>query len=485
MMKKVKNEKIDVIKYFFTKVFSGILSFVSMSLYTYFIDPDIFGDYSLIIGFVNIIISIFIGWISSASLRYYSNYKNDKNIFFTNIIFDWIVMVIVSIIIILLSGVFIKNIPLLNYMKYVILIFIFMSTFDIFNSIFRAAKKTNMYFLIAIGQYIISLSLFIVLLKCFDLKLTAVFMSSIASYMVLAFVSIIYFKIYKYLNIKYISKDIQIKFLKYGLPMVGVWGTTWILNYSDRYIIKLFYSSYEVGLYDVASKLAENSINMLITSLSMTMMPILIDKYNSKGKLEAEKTHKEFLRYYFLLIIPAILGLIGIRSFIYGTLINKSYIEGMDIIIFISLSMFFSGFNQFLYKLWQLQEKTNNILIFMIISVVLNIILNILLLPKYGFIIASVTTLIANMVSSILALVYINMKKDLSVKIDIKSFIKIILSGVVMFLFVISTIGHINNIFYFVLLIILAVIIYGLMLVILGELKNEIAIFTNFIKRSK
>jgi len=262
--------------------------------------------------------------------------------------------------------------------------------------------------------------------------------------------------------------------------MIGVWGVTWILNYSDRYIIKMFYSSYEVGLYDVASKLAENSINMLITSLSMAMMPILIDKYNDKGKKEAEKTHKEFLRYYFLIVIPAILGLIGIRKYVYGTLINASYIEGVDVVIYIAISMFFSGFNQFIYKLWQLKEKTGKILIFMIISVVINIVLNILLIPKYGFIAAAITTLVANMISSIIA--FFNIKKDFCVEIDIVSTIKIVLSSIIMFLFVEFFIKYIHNFALFIFVIIFAVIIYFICLFISGEIKEEVLKIKNITK---
>lgn len=474
----IKNKNLDVIKYFITKLMAGILSFIMISIYTYMIDPAIYGNYSLIIGVINIIISMFIGWISSSSLRYYSNYENDKKTFYSNIFFEWIIMIITSIIVIIIIGSISKEVPIINYINFVLLLFIFTSTQDIFTSIIRAARKTNFYFFIIVGQYIINIILFITLIKVFHIDIEAIFISSIISYAILTIISILYLKIYKYISYKSVSKEIQVKFLKYGLPMIGVWGVNWVLNYSDRYIIKLFFSSYEVGLYDIAAKLAENSINMLITSLSMAMMPILIEKYNKFGKEEAELEHGKFLNCYLILIIPAVIGIILIREFIYNTLISREYISGMNTIICISISMFFLGFNQFMYKLWQLKEKTNKILLFMTISVIINIILNLIFIPKYGYISASVTTLIASAISTLLTI--FSIKKDFKIMVNYKIILNSIISSSVMAVFLLIFSKYMKNLTLGVIILVIAIIIYFVVLILLiGKnnikklLKNE------------
>lgn len=475
----MKSGKIDVLLYFFTKALSGILSFVLVSLYTFLLKPGVYGNYSLIYGVVNVAISILMGWISSSCLRYYSDYKNNKNSFYTNVVIDWLLMILLSFIIIITISLFSINIPIKPFLTYVLLLLVFNSIYEIFNSILRANKSTFIYLCVIVGQYLITIPSFIIMLKVFHMDLNGIFISLILSYFVMSTFLVFHFKIYKYINLKYYSGTIQKRFLKYGIPMIGVWATSWILNYSDRYLIKIFCSSSEVGLYDIGYKLAENSINILITSLSMAMMPILIDKYNNDGEKAAEDIHYKFLKYYFILVIPSVLGLIAIKDDIYGILINKQYIDGSMTIVFISLSMLFFGFNQMIYKLLQLKEKTNRILVFTIISVILNIILNVILIPKYGFIMAAITTLISNVISTLIA--YIDISKYFAIRIDFKSLIKVLISGTVMFLAV-SNIKS-SNLFELCIIVLISIVIYFGLLLLLGEFKDELKKIKNIRKK--
>lgn len=473
------NNKTDIIIFFLTKVFSGILSFIAISIFTYYLKPDLYGEYSLIQGIINILVSIFIGWLSSASLRYYDDYKESREKFFSNLFIDYLISLIVVLLITLVMASVSININIKEYLLFSILLFITYSLSDLFCSIIRASKETKTYFLIVIGQYVINISAFLLMTLVYKLELNAIFISYIFSYGLISLYCVFHYKIFKYIKFNQYSIIIQKKILKYGLPMVGVWATNWILNYSDRYIIKLFFSSNEVGFYDIAYKLSENSINIIITSISMAMMPHIIEAYKKGGNSKSNAILKNYIRIFNILIIPSIFGLIGIRNHLYGTLISKDYISGVNTIIYIAVSMFFFGICQLLYKIWQLNEKTSNILKLMIISVILNIILNIIFIPKFGFEVAAVTTLFSNIITFIFT--YFFIKKNYLFKLDFSNFFKVLFSSIIMFIFIICFNNFVKNILWVVIEIVFSIIIYVNILFLLKGLEPEKKLIKNFL----
>ena len=92
-------EKMNMLKYFIAKILIGLLGMICLSLYSKMLKPDIYGIYSLLLGFINVSISIFIGWIGSSALRYYDAYKENKKIFISNLMIDWFFMTFLMIII--------------------------------------------------------------------------------------------------------------------------------------------------------------------------------------------------------------------------------------------------------------------------------------------------------------------------------------------------------------------------------------------------
>lgn len=421
--------------------------------------------------------------MSSAVLRYYDDYKELKEKIFTNIFIDYIFLTIVVILTFIAISFISINIKLKDYLLFTILLFIGCSLSDLFASIVRASKETKIYVILVITQYIISIFMFLILTIVYNMKISAVFISYIISYLIIILYYIIHYRIYKYIKLKDYSFEIQKKFLKYGLPMVGVWATSWILNYSDRYIIQLFTSTEKVGLYDIAYKLSENSINIITTSISMAMMPHIIEEFKNGGNIRANDILKKYLKIFNIIIIPAIFGLIGIRNHIYGTLISIDYISGSNIIIYISISMFFLGTSQLLYKIWQLNEKTVNILRLMIFSVILNILLNIIFVPKYGFIVAAVTTLLSNIITFVLT--YYSIKRAYLFKFDYLSFIKILSSSILMYLFIIIVNPFINSIPKLILEIVIAIIIYFVSLMLFKEIKDEMNTIKSHFRKNK
>ncbi|MBR6033917.1 MAG: polysaccharide biosynthesis C-terminal domain-containing protein [Clostridia bacterium] len=472
MQSKVSKTSKDVIKFFIAKVMIGIIGLVLVSLYSYLLTPDVYGDYSLVVGVIKVLISIFIGWVGSSALRYYDQYKNEEKNFLSNVVVQWIAMTIVMVIIAYIVGSLFQGLLIKEYFIYVLLLLTFMGFVEIFEKILRAAQKTNIYLIAIVLQSILNVSLLYILAKKYNLGIYSMFIANVISYVAFTLIAIFAFKLYGKINFKLISKEIQNKFFKYGFPMVGIWGVSWFLSAADRYMIKIFSSNYDVGLYDIAYKITENSINMIISSFTLAVFPMLVATWNKDGKEKSEKVLTRVINYLFLLLIPSVVGLIGIREKLYGTIVSEQYLGGNMVILFVGIGLIFNGFNQVIYKLWQLKEQPKKILYFMLVSLVIDIVLNIVLLPKYGYIAAAVTTLISYLFITIASVIAI--KKDFNIQIDKIKLLKCCISAAVMFAFLIYTREWVKNIVGLFILIAGAAIVYLITLFITGTLKEEI-----------
>ena len=117
--------KKDISLYFVSKVIVGFLGIVIINLYSTLLDPSSYGEYSLVAGFITVIMSVFTGWIGSASLRYYDEYKDKKHVFFINLLYYIICMFLVTFVIIILASFISTSIPIKKYLPFVILLNIY------------------------------------------------------------------------------------------------------------------------------------------------------------------------------------------------------------------------------------------------------------------------------------------------------------------------------------------------------------------------
>ena len=104
-MSNVKQNK-DILFFFIVKIIVGFIGISTVSLYSSFLNPEDYGDYSLLNSFIRILIAIFIGWIGSSSLRYYDDFKSRREAFFTNVTISSLIMIILLLSSLLMSSLF-------------------------------------------------------------------------------------------------------------------------------------------------------------------------------------------------------------------------------------------------------------------------------------------------------------------------------------------------------------------------------------------
>lgn len=357
------------------------------------------------------------------------------------------------------------------------------SGYEIYEKVLRASANFILYSVLTVFQYIINVTLFYVLAIRRRNDLSIVFISLIVSLVIFDIFAFAFSKSYKQLSAKSISPEMNKVFLKYGIPMIGTWAISWLLNYSDRYMIKIFYTTYEVGLYTTAYTVSQSAIGIFTSSITLTFFPILIKRWNENGKEAATKYINRIIEYYVMLLIPAVVGLGFVAKYFYGTLIDRSYIGGAAVIMLASIGFFFTGLNDIMYKLWQLEEKTNRIFGLMLLSFISNVVLNAVLLPIFGFIAAAYTTIASYLLIYIIAFFWI--RKEFAIKIKIIQLLQSIVAAIPMCIVLTIFKRFMGSIVGLIVSIIIAGLLYLLIQIAFGNFRDECKMVINKLKTKR
>ena len=228
-----------------------------------------------------------------------------------------------------------------------------------------------------------------------------------------------------------------------------------------------------VGNYDQAEKLVKMSMTV-ITSLGAVFIP-RNSALVKEGKIDELKSNiSQVSKFVMLVGLPMVFGIIAVSSnFIPWYLGVKQYgidnvnqvIIVMKILAPIVLIIGFS--NVFGLQILVPAEKDVKFTISIVSGSVINLILNLILIPRYNVLGASIATLVAESIVTIMMLIFV--RKYINLK-NIRHYWKIVLAGGIMFAVCLIEDKYLSSSVLHTLLIIgSGIIIYAISLLILRE----------------
>ncbi len=470
-------EKNKIIKetgmYLIGTVMVSILGFILSILYSKMFNPYDYGIYSLVYSTYSLITNIYGGWISLSMIRNAEQYiiQKKENVFFGTFYKLQAMMAVSFVIVGNTINIFL---PVENNVKIMFFIFTLVYFFEytilITNTVLRVKQNAKQYSKNTVINNF--LKIFFILFLYYVLHITNIVVIVI-SLLIAEMVQYIYIfhkvGLKKYYKRKLLNKTIAKKMFLFGFPLIGVTVTNWVLNVSDRYIIQLFYSPTEVGLYSYAYSLGNSLFSLLMQFIMLGAYPNIVKAWESGGREKSEEVIKTYLRIYLLIIIPACIGVIGVAKNFFLAFTDTQYQSSYSIFIITCIGIAILGLTQYSNKAWELRKKTKHILMLNIMAALINVVLNFIFIPTLGYEMGAVTTLVAYVLFFILSLIC--SRKFFTLKVDYKSLGKVIVSSAIMYLSIILINQiNINVIIKLILQILTGVIVYGIMLIVTREL---------------
>jgi len=260
--------------------------------------------------------------------------------------------------------------------------------------------------------------------------------------------------------------------LRYGFPLLGIELSYLVLQFGDQYIIRSYLGPIALGIYSAGYSIACMAGELLIFPVRNALMPIYMDIYSRKGFEETKLFLSITFKYFLLVAVPIIFGVIALAPELTRVLASEKYAQSCEVIPFVLVGVVIYGSSHF-FDAWLLLKKKTNKLVFILgAACFLNIVLNIILIPQFNIKGAAISTLVAFSLYTVLIVLF--SYKKLMFHVDIFLFLRNIMFAYIMY--VVITKISLENVFASLgLKIVIGIILYiALIMIFERDLRYEI-----------
>lgn len=377
--------------YTITNFFLKGITFLSIPIFTRLLSTKDYGVVSLYNTWV-VIFTIIIGLSLNESIRRAKyDYSDNYNEFVSSITFLSLIIFLVYLIIFIPLGNVLQGVTGLSAFLFYLMIFqsFFTNIQELTMTKLRFEYKYKMVSIISIilGLSGIILSIFLIQTQFEGQSFLGKIIGTLIPIIIIGFFCIFYLlgKGKEFVNLVY---------WKYALvlstPLIFHSLSSVANNLFDRILINKYLGDSATGIYSFAYNVAV-IVGVIGISLEQAWLPWFFEKFK-QSKLTIIKERARIYRNFYTVIYICVLM---VSTEIIKVMAAEDFWGGLDILPWIFMAYYF----QFMYALEVNVEfalkKTILIPLGTIFSAIINIILNILLIPKFGYMAAAITTVIS------------------------------------------------------------------------------------------
>jgi len=374
---------------------SKMLVFLLMPLYTRVLSSSDYGIVDLIIQTSNLLIPIVSLGIANAVIRF----GLDKSVKKSDVFSTGLVTIMLGFTVFLILIPLLKKITYISSHTVLIYIFVLMSCLRTLCSQFvRAKEYVKLYAIDGVISTITIIVFNVLFLIVFKLGITgyvlAIVISDMLSTIFLFFVA----KLYRYVRIKGINKNVAISMIRYSIPLIPATIFWWITNVSNRFIVAYVLGSEVNGIYAVSYKIP--TIIVLISNIFMDAWQM--SAVNEEDKRSRERFFSKVFNVYQSVLFLSASGIILFSKVVTKILVSDAFYESWKYIPFLVIATTFSCLVTFLGSVYMVEKKSILTLSTTVVGAVVNVVLTFLLIHKFKAYGAAFATFVSYLVVFIL-----------------------------------------------------------------------------------
>lgn len=390
----------DIAIYSPSKILPALTAFITTPILTRLFLPAEYGNWALAASVSAFLVALAASGLGSAAVRFYPAYKAESKlrVFFAAYSVSsgtaiTLVAAVSSLALFLLK----EYVPseLVQLLPLVILIFIAQSVYTVFLSVIRAQGRSGSFTSFELILNYCSLGIGLLLVAVWGFRVEGLLWGTFLT-LVLMLPFLISWAV-KGVGIHphHTHLPDALKIWHWAWPMtlgnVAMWG----LRLSDLFIIRSFRPERDVGIYAVSYNISAKSIELLVALFLLSVSPLIFNTWESQGKDATEKTMTMVTRVYLILCLPAAVGLSVLGFPFVALLTTPDYYEGSRIVGFVVFSSFIWGLANIAMMGIAIKKHTRRIGANQIAAAFIHIGLQLLLVPRFGYLAAAVSTLIS------------------------------------------------------------------------------------------
>lgn len=184
--------------------------------------------------------------------------------------------------------------------------------------------------------------------------------------------------------------------LRFGLPYLPVLFFSWMIDFSDRYLLSQLSTLQEVGLYSVGYRVGQ-VMYMVEKAFLVAWVPLMLSVYQ-QHKDSAPKIFGGVFTYFASFIMLLGLAISVFSPEIIKIFTSKAYYDASIVVPWVALAYLLSGIYIYMLSGFIIAKNVLYQPVILSVSAVINIALNILLIPRMGMMGAAYSTVVSYLI---------------------------------------------------------------------------------------
>ena len=423
--------KKDLLTYGLGAVLLKFISFLLMPIYASRFSTADYG----ILTFLQLFATI-LGWflglqVFSGMWRYYYELDGEDQTKLVKSSFGFSAIInfaILTFAIIIIQFPIIKNLGY-NYLLVIVLVALFVGYFANQGvSILRLQRKATTFLKLNISRSILYFILVILFVVGFRQGIVSIFYGQLIAGIFLFVIFFFFMGNSKYLSFSY-DKELTKKMLAFSIPLIPASLAMWVLNSSDIFFIKYFYTMSDVGTYAFSYKILMIVELLLVIPISQAWTPFIFSRLKEIDFIK--KKINQMLQLFFAAGFILVIFLSFFTKDILSLFAKEGYVDGTKIIFVAGLSYIMYGSCTLMDVGYHIAEKTRLLPKFFACGAITNIFLNYFFIKWFGLMGAAIATFLSFFL--IFLLYNLNINKYFPLKISYKILMSIFSVGFVVY----------------------------------------------------
>lgn len=399
--------KKDVLIYFAGKIIPAGVNLAIIILAVRFLGKAEYGKYALVFYAMMLLGTLSFGWIQQGILRFLSAYPEEQILVINRFFF----LTLTSSVIAVITG------SLLCFLYFhlswpdtlVIVLYLFIYNNFLFHLTLNQTKGKSARYAILEGSYtLVFLVFFLLLVLVFHQHLFIVlFIAMVAGLFTTEFIRIAILPGGKagidHAHI-YFQTGFTKKIFNFGFPITIWLFLSYLLNISDRFIIKEFTSYENVGAYAAIKDFIIKISTFSTMPILLAYHPMIVTRWNNNHKEEAMSLIREGLKYCLLIAIVVFIFFMIFQNLFYSKILHLQVLRQSLVSASLIGSAFLWQASLLLHKPLELLLKPRLMLVAIVAALIVNALANIVFVPVFGYPAAAVVSLVS--VSTYIILIF-------------------------------------------------------------------------------
>ena len=389
----------QVLYYMIARGLPGIINLGAMALYTRFLDARDYGRYTLLFAGVGMLNLVLFHWLGNALLRFYPAHRESPNALMSALLMGF--SVVAGCVVVAGMGLVAATAPREVSHFLLLGLGLLLTQGWVHNNLelFRAKFDPSGYGWTA--TRVAGLSL------VFGGGAVGVGAGVLVSNSIVAI--LLWRQNWRGTSFRLVDRDILGDTLRYGLPIAVSASLSFVLSYSDRFMIEWLLGTTQVGLYAPGYDLANYFLLVICATIGLAVTPLAINALTEGGWVAGSSQFRSNGLMFLMIAIPAAAGLLIVGEDLVNIVLGSVYREAAHQVypfIVVGTLLQCSKFH-YLDSAFFLHKAAGKLLFMAIPAALLNVLLNYFWLPEYGYVAAAWSTMFSYGLAFVMTLSYV------------------------------------------------------------------------------